>query len=108
MYKELTLDEMYKGLLDDKVFVLKQSLLSDWRMFNAGTLRYFTPGGRNEIHLEMDDHDVYFGYKHVGSSAVTARKDGLEWIIKTIFKSEPSDFVELNYHTLLDVINEGR
>ena len=108
MDEQLTLAEMFKGLLDDKQYVLKETLRSDWRMFNDGTLRYFTPGGQNEIHLEEGDNDVYFGYKHAGSSAVSVTKDDLEWLIKTIFKAEPSDFVELNQHTILEVINENR
>ena len=107
MDKELTLDEMYLGLLNDKRYALKNDLRSNYRLFKEGRLRYYT-GGSHEIHLVNGEHDAYFGYTHFGSSAVTAEKDQLEWLLKTIFKADPSDFAELNYDTIMDVINEGR
>lgn len=108
MDKELTLDEMFMGLLSDKRYVLKSTLRSTYKLFKEGRLRFYTPGGSDEVHLVNGEDETYFGYTHFGSSAVTAEKDQLEWLLKTIFKADPSDFTELNYYAILDVINEGR
>lgn len=105
MDESLTLDDMYKGLLvDGKQYILKDELRWQWKAFNNGTLRFFVPGGFNEIHLDGE----YFSYNCHGSSAVTAAKDDLEWLLETIFEKNPSDFTELNHHAIIDVINEGR
>ena len=107
MDKELTLDEMYKGLLEDKQYILKDELRWQWKSFCNGTLRFFVPGGFNEIHLSGLGGE-YFAYNHAGSSAVTATKDNLEWILETIFEAKPSNFTELDRYAITDVINEGR
>lgn len=104
MDKELTLDDIYEGLMKGQQYILKDTLRSDWRMFKDGTLRFFVPGGSNEMHLDED----YIAYTCHGSSAVTATKENLEWLLETIFKAEPSDFTELNHHAIMNVINEGR
>lgn len=108
MEDNLTIDEMFHGLIDGKQYVLKDEMRLRWRSFNNGTLRYFTPGGSKEIHLEEYDTRDAIAYSCHGTSAVDVTKDDLEWLLKTIFKAEPSDFVEYNVHTVLDVINEGR
>lgn len=105
MDESLTLDEMYRGLLfDDKQYILKDELRWQWKSFQNGTLRFFVPGGFNEIHLDED----YIAYNCHGSSAVTATKENLEWLLETIFEAEPSDFTVLDTHALMGVINEGR
>lgn len=108
MDKELTLDDIYEGLMKGQQYVLKEELRRDWRMFKNGTLRFFVPGGFDEIHLIHSQGKDYFSYNHYGSSARTAEKDELEWIIEKIFKKKPSDFTVLDIHALMDVINEGR
>lgn len=106
MDKELTLSEMFTGLVNGKQYVLKNTLKSDWRLFQDGTLRFYVPGGFDTIY--MDDFGEYIHYNHHGSSAVEVTKDDLEWLLNTIFKCEPSDFTELNHHAILEIINEGR
>ena len=106
MDKELTLDEMFTGLVNGKQYVLKNTLRSEWRLFQDGTLRYFVPGGGDTVY--MDDLGDYIHYQHYGSSAIKVDKNELEWLLNTIFECKPSDFTELNHHALLDVINEGR
>lgn len=104
MDKDLTLDDIYEGLIDGKQYILKNTLKWEWKAFCDGTLRFFVPGGFDEIHLE----DEYACYNHHGSSAVTITKDNLKWLLETIFKSDPSDFTELDKYAIMDVINEGR
>lgn len=106
MDKELTLSEMFSGLIQGKQYVLKDTLRSEWRLFKDGTLRFFVPGGGDTIY--MDDAGEYLHYQHYGSSAIQVDIDELEWLLKTIFKCEPKDFTELDHHAILDVINEGR
>lgn len=108
MDKGLTLDDIYEGLMAGKQYVLKKTLRGDWQAFKNGTLRYYTPGGFNEIHKSHSQGKDYFSYTHCGSSAVAAEKDNLEWLLETIFVCDPSDFTELNHYAILDVINEGR
>lgn len=111
MDKGLTIDEMFEGLMSGKQYVLKETLRRDWAGFQDGTLRYFVPGGFDEIHKEHSYDGTgkdYFCYDHYGSSAMTAERDNLEWILEAVFKTGTEDFTELNHHTILDVINEGR
>lgn len=108
MDKELTLNDIYEGLMAGKKYVLKRTLRSDWQAFMTGKLRYYVPGGFNEIHKTHSFGEDYFSYTYYGSSAVTATKDNLKWLLETIFECDPSDFTELNHHAILDVINEGR
>ena len=108
MDKDLTLDDIYEGLMKGQQYILKDALRSDWQMFKKGTLRFFVPGGFDEIHLTHSQGKDYFSYNHYGSSARTAEKDELKWIIETIFKKQPSDFTVLDIHALMGVINEGR
>lgn len=108
MDENLTLNDIYEGLMEGKQYVLKNTLRSDWRMFRDGTLRFFVPGGFDEVHLTHSQGKDYFSYNNYGSSAVTADKDELKWLLETIFKKDPSDFTELNHHAILDVINEER
>lgn len=106
MDEDLTFDEMYNGLKQGKQYILKDELRWQWRAFKDGTLRFFVPGGFNEIHLS--DFGKYFAWTHSGSSANDATEDGLKFILETIFEKKPSDFTELNHHAIIDVINEGR
>ena len=106
MDKELTLDEMFTGLVNGKQYIMKNTLRSEWRMFNNGTLRFFVPGGGDTIY--MDDLGECFHYQHYGSSATKVDKDELKWLLDNIFKCTPDEFTELNHHALIDVINEGR
>lgn len=104
MDKELTLNDIYEGLIDGKQYILKDTLKWEWKAFCDGTLRFFVPGGFDELHCDEE----YIAYNHHGSSAVTATKDNLKWLLETIFKADPSDFTELDKYAITDVINEGR
>lgn len=108
MDEALTLSDIYEGLMDGKQYMLKNGLKWEWNSFKDGTLRYFIPGGFDEIHKTHSQGKDYFSFTSYGSSAVTATKDELKWLLETIFKAEPSDFTELNHHAIIDVINEGR
>lgn len=108
MDKDLTLDDIYEGLIDGKQYILKDTLKWEWKSFCDGTLRFFVPGGFDEIHLIHSQGKDYFSYNHYGSSARTAERDELKWIIETIFEKKPSDFTVLDIHALMGVINEGR
>lgn len=109
MEEELTIDDMYSGLMKGYKYVLKETLRGDWRAFQDGRLRYFVPGSFNSIVLDIeDDGTPIFCWSHYGSSAEKATKEDLEWLLKVIFKSEPSEFVKLDIHAVTDVINEGR
>lgn len=106
MDDNLSYEDIFHGLIKGKQYVLKSALRSDYIMFQEGTLRFYVPGGFDEIH--MTDDGKYFAWTHAGSSANDATMDGLRFIIDTIFSCKPSDFTELNHHAILDVINEGR
>lgn len=109
MEKELTIDEMFHGLIAGDEYVLKSTLRENWEAFNNGTLRYFIPGTSNYIVMDLDmDGTPIFRWNHCGSSAEEATKEDLEWLLNTIFKRKPEDFVKLDIHAVTDVINEGR
>ena len=89
----MELKDLYMGINRGKRYTLKSDFIREAEAYTSGEHRYFTPWAR--LYLVEDWAGDYIGWSHYGSSAKENTMDGLEWILKNIFKKTPADFIEI-------------
>lgn len=83
-------------------FIRKSSLATHVKLWREGRYKYFAP--IEELSISGDNH--FICWHNGGSSAVKNTEEDLAWTLEKIFDgAKPEDFIPLDYHTMLDVMN---
>lgn len=102
----MTAFDIYKGLNEGKRYTLKSELKFALKMYVSGEWRYFTP----TVTLYMSDDLEYIYNNFHGSSATRNTLEDLKDTLKIMNDIDGvtvDDLVELNYETLVDMMDEG-